>query len=800
NDAMVPVQLYDPYGDETGGALLLPDGRALFLGSSGHNAYYTPSGSTAPGTWSAAPDFPNAQGTPDAPAAMMVNGKVLCNASPIPTSGNHFPSPTTFYEFDPATNSFTAIPAPGGGSTLNQPTYVTCFLDLPDGRVLYSLQGSSQYYVYTPSGSPIASGKPTVASVSQTGTSTYQITGTLFNGLSEGATYGDDWQMNSNYPIVRLTNGSNVYYCRSFRWNSTGVMRGNKPDTATFTTPAGLPNVPYSLYVVANGIASDPVSFTLAPVASVSIGITSGSNPSCSGASVTFTATPTNGGSSPSYQWKVNGGSVGTNSSTYTTTTLTNGQIVTCVMTSNLANVQGNPATSNPITMAITTPTPAGVSIGASATTICAGTSVTFTATPVNGGTSPSYQWKVDGGNAGTNSATFVTSSLTNGQVVTCTMTSNSTCVTTNVANSNQVTMTVNPLPTVSFSGLASTYDVNDPAATLTGSPAGGTFSGPGISGNTFSPSVAGAGGPYTITYSYTNGNGCSNSSSQQTTVTNNSCTPPPTPGAIAGQTSGVCSSTKAYSISAVAGATSYTWTVPAGASVSSGQGTTTVNIAFTTNFSSGTISVKANNSCASSNASSVTVSGAPAQAGAISGPTAVCANQANVNYSIAAVAGATSYTWTVPVGTSIKNGQGSTAIKVKIGTSGGNVTVKANNSCGSGLTNSVAVAITCKGPGKRPDFAGATAGSLAPFMNVSPNPLQSSAKLEFMVAASGTASVRIYDVTGRQLSILFNGKVEGGKVYDLKFNGNELKAGVYLITLKTENAETITKKLIVAR
>ena len=60
-DATVPVQLYDAFGDETGGALLLPDGRALFLGSAGHNAYYTPSGTTAPGTWAAAPDFPNSQ-------------------------------------------------------------------------------------------------------------------------------------------------------------------------------------------------------------------------------------------------------------------------------------------------------------------------------------------------------------------------------------------------------------------------------------------------------------------------------------------------------------------------------------------------------------------------------------------------------------------------------------------------------------------------------------------------------------------------------------------------------------------
>ena len=87
-------------------------------------------------------------------------------------------------------------------------------------------------------------------------------------------------------------------------------------------------------------------------------------------------------------------------------------------------------------------------------------------------------------------------------------------------ATTTTMTITVNALPIVSFSGLATTYcSVNAPV-TLTGSPVGGTFSGPGISGNTFNPATAGAGGPYTITYSYTAGNGCSNTSSQQVTVT----------------------------------------------------------------------------------------------------------------------------------------------------------------------------------------------------------------------------------------------------------------------------------------
>jgi hypothetical protein len=90
------------------------------------------------------------------------------------------------------------------------------------------------------------------------------------------------------------------------------------------------------------------------------------------------------------------------------------------------------------------------------------------------------------------------------------------------VAKSGRVAVNVivNANPTVTFSGLNTTYPSNASAVTLTGSPGGGTFSGPGINGSQFSPSSAGVGGPYTITYSYTNGQGCSGSQSKQVTVT----------------------------------------------------------------------------------------------------------------------------------------------------------------------------------------------------------------------------------------------------------------------------------------
>ena len=262
-DATVPVDVYDPYGLESGGSLLLPDGRAIFFGSTGHNAIYTPTGTTAPGSWVAASDFPDGQGTPDAPAAMMVNGKILCAVSPAATSRNHFPTPTSFYEYDYLLDSFTRVSSPTGGLTLTGSVYTTTMVDLPSGQVLFSVQGSNQYYIYTPGGAALTAGKPKIKGGQLAGTNTYRIWGTGFNGISEGATYGDDWQMNSNYPIVRLSLGANVYYARTYNWNSTGVQRGTLPDTTTFTLPSGLPKGTYNLVVVANGFASAATKLTV---------------------------------------------------------------------------------------------------------------------------------------------------------------------------------------------------------------------------------------------------------------------------------------------------------------------------------------------------------------------------------------------------------------------------------------------------------------------------------------------------------------------------------------------------------
>ena len=90
-------------------------------------------------------------------------------------------------------------------------------------------------------------------------------------------------------------------------------------------------------------------------VASVSIVETENNICTATPVSVTYTATPTNGGTSPTYQWKVNGSNVGGNTPTYSYTP-TNDDVITCEMTSSEVGAAPNPAISNAITMIITKP------------------------------------------------------------------------------------------------------------------------------------------------------------------------------------------------------------------------------------------------------------------------------------------------------------------------------------------------------------------------------------------------------------------------------------------------------------
>lgn len=252
-------------------------------------------------------------------------------------------------------------------------------------------------------------------------------------------TSGSSFETGGNFnlfeaPIsISVANQSKTVASVTFTWTGSGSARTNLfAITGYTTTTTGI------------RINEGPASSVVPAVAITSNAL---NNQFCTGQSVTFTAAPTNGGTSPSYQWKVNGTNVGTNSATYTSSSLANNSQVSVVLTAagNVGCLSTSTATSNVITMTVATQA-ASVTVSPSSTSVCSGTNVVFTATPTNGGTSPSYQWRLNGVNVGGNSPTYSSRNLLNNDKVSVIMTSNVACVTGSPATSPLVNMLVNPV------------------------------------------------------------------------------------------------------------------------------------------------------------------------------------------------------------------------------------------------------------------------------------------------------------------------------------------------------------------
>jgi|APCry1669189204_1035204.scaffolds.fasta_scaffold00279_2 uncharacterized protein (TIGR02145 family) len=189
-----------------------------------------------------------------------------------------------------------------------------------------------------------------------------------------------------------------------------------------------------------NPATSNAITMVVNPLLAVSVSISTPATTVCAGTLVNYMASAQHGGTSPSYQWKVNGITTGPNNSLFSYIPL-NGDIVSCVLTSDAVCPTGNPATSNSLTMTVNPNLLVSISISTPNNPFCQGNPVTFTASPGNGGTLPVYQWKVNGVNAGTGISTYTLNPL-NGDQVNCVLTSNLVCTQNNPATSNSIAMT----------------------------------------------------------------------------------------------------------------------------------------------------------------------------------------------------------------------------------------------------------------------------------------------------------------------------------------------------------------------
>ena len=319
-------------------------------------------------------------------------------------------------------------------------------------------------------------------------------------------------------------------------------------------------------------------------------------------------------------------------------------------------------------------------------TAVCQGSSQTYIVGGVSGATS--YTWTIPSGWSGSSSGNSIvcTPGINGGTI---SVTANNSCGT---SNASSIYTTVSSLPSQpnSISGFLSicqgttqTYSIPAVAGATSYS-----WSLPsGWSGSSTSTSITCNVGASSgnVSVSANNGCGTSNASTIYTTVS----ALPAQPSSISGNSSVCQGSSQTYSTPSVAGATSYSWSLPSGWSGSS----TSTSITCTVGASAGNVSVSANNGCGAGMARTlaITVSSLPSQPNTISGFLSVCQGTTQT-YSIPAVSGATSYSWSLPSGWS--GSSTGTSITCTVGTSGGNLAVSANNGCGTGAGRVIVVSL----------------------------------------------------------------------------------------------------------
>ncbi|MFT3909303.1 MAG: T9SS type A sorting domain-containing protein [Ferruginibacter sp.] len=306
--------------------------------------------------------------------------------------------------------------------------------------------------------------------------------------------------------------------------------------------------------------------------------------------------------------------------------------------------------------------------------------------------------------------------------------------------------------------------------------------------------------------------NDCGTSSVRSLNVTRNN---PGTPSTISGPVY-VCdyrlpSATTAavYSITAVAGVT-YNWTVPAGATSVTGQGTNSISFFYPAGFTTGAVSVTASNGCGTSTARSLSVKASAAGTpGAIYIISVSNCPRIYTYYINSIPVNATSVAWTAPAGGIITSGQGTTSVTISYpsGTINGYVSVHAYNTCGASSVRKIGIQLSecppaapfAKGEVNAPT---ATANTTQPIakstlqipavegmdVKVFPNPSVNDFNLQVITSGKEVINVRVFDVAGRFISEHTMYANETAKL------GAALKTGTYIIEVRQGNNVKTTR------
>ncbi len=290
--------------------------------------------------------------------------------------------------------------------------------------------------------------------------------------------------------------------------------------------------------------------------------------------------------------------------------------------------------------------------------------------------------------------------------------------------------------------------------------------------------------------------NDCGVSGIRSLTITRSN---PSTPGLVSGPTNACAHITQGgtaatYTVAMLPNVTSYTWSVPAGAIGLTGQGSNSISFTYPAGFSSGTVSVVADNGCGSSGIRTLAISKLnPSTPGIIDVIQSNSCPNREYSYTVSSMpANATSVLWTVPAGATILSGQGTTSITVSYPSTAvaGTVTATAQSNCGNSVTRSVDVKLpACP----IDEFAkGSVQTSQLPVdalsVQVFPNPAVSDVKLMVKTTMKEQITVRVLDLQGRELHRMII------MPDALKSFGSNLKAGAYMIEVLQGNKRTVQK------
>jgi hypothetical protein len=435
--------------------------------------------------------------------------------------------------------------------------------------------------------------------------------------------------VNALLPVFATASAANTVICEgsTAHLNVTVVNGGLSPTylwyrngfsvsgatNATFTViPAN--NDQFSCKVTSSEVCksgspamSNAVTITVNPILQAGVTISSSANNLCAGTQVIFTATPVNGGASPSFQWNKGGVSInGATNSTYSYTP-SNGDVITCMLNSNVACASGNPALSNAISMTVNQILPVSVTIAASANPVCSGDQVNITANGVNGGNNPVYEWLVNGAVVQSGNSVQLTYIPAEGDSIRCRMTSGLGCVTGNPALSSLVVITLSPLPAPVLSGPATAcvnsfgnqYVTQPGKSNYIWNVTGGVITAGGaISSNTATITWL-ATGNQSVSVNYNNELGCDAAAPAIFPVTVTPGSAPGQAGAISGPSYVVWNTTRVFTVPPIANATGYNWQLPPGAVLMSGANTNTISVMFPqSTATNGTITVYGTNGC----------------------------------------------------------------------------------------------------------------------------------------------------------------------------------------------------------